>query len=72
MSPPNRNTERLKELMAQHHLSAEDVAKLLDRSVQTVNEWRCRNRNNINDGNLALLEARIAERDRAQETANAV
>lgn len=72
MSPPNRNTERLKELMAQHHLSAGDVASMLGRSVQTVNEWRCRNSNNINDGNLALLESRIAERSSARETADVV
>lgn len=61
MSLPS-NTQRLKELMAQHGLSITDVAKILGRSVQTVKEWRCQNAHNISDNNLKLLELTLAAR----------
>lgn len=56
---PHRNTQRLKELMSLHSLTCKDVAVLLDRSEQTVREWRCRNYGNINDNNLELLELKL-------------
>lgn len=34
-------TEQLRQLMREHQLQAADVARLLERSVQTVNFWRC-------------------------------
>jgi transcriptional regulator with XRE-family HTH domain len=58
MSGPT-NTQRLRELMTEHSLSPEAVAKLLGRSAQTVREWRCANANNISDNNLELLEFKL-------------
>lgn len=55
------NTQRLKELMAKHGLSASDVAAMLNRSVQSVYEWRCVNDRNIPDHLLDLLELRLAQ-----------
>lgn len=53
-TPPN--TERLKELMHVHRLSCKDVAEILNRSVSTVEEWRCTNSRTISANNLKLLE----------------
>lgn len=39
----NTNTKKLHELMQQHKLSAPDVARMLDRTPQTVREWRVKN-----------------------------
>jgi len=61
MSSP-ANTQRLKELMTIHDLSISDVAELLERSPQTVKEWRCANDRNISNNNLALLELKLAQR----------
>lgn len=61
MASPS-NTQRLKDLMSQHKLSPEQVSELLGRSVQTVREWRCDNKNNISDNNLELLELKLAAR----------
>lgn len=59
-TPPN--TLLLKKLMAQYKLSCKDVAELLDRSVSTVEEWRCANSRVISDSHLALLQVRLAAR----------
>lgn len=59
---PSPNTQRLKELMAQHGLSITEVAQILGRSAQTVKEWRCQNAHNISDNNLKLLELTLAAR----------
>lgn len=59
-TPPN--TKLLKELMSQHRLSCKDVAELLDRSVSTVEEWRCASSRTISDSHLALLQLRLAAR----------
>lgn len=34
-------TEQLRQLMREHGLQAADVARVLERSIQTVNFWRC-------------------------------
>lgn len=60
MASPS-NTQRLKDLMSQHHLSCEQVSSLLGRSLQTVREWRCANSNNISDNNLQLLELKLKD-----------
>lgn len=57
---PNR--EKLLQLMADHRLSVAQVAELLGRSAQTVNEWRCINAKNISDNNLELLEFKLTKR----------
>jgi phosphoribosylformylglycinamidine (FGAM) synthase-like enzyme len=36
---PEKRTERLREIMAQHKLSAADVGEILDRQAQTVRSW---------------------------------
>lgn len=59
---PSPNREKLLRLMAEHSLSVADVTKMLSRSAQTVNEWRCVNANNISDNNLELLEFKISKR----------
>lgn len=63
--PPDPNTQRLKALMSEHNLRIADVAELLDRSVQTVKEWRCQNSRNISKNNLELLESKLAHRGAA-------
>lgn len=61
MASPN-NTQRLKDLMDKHRLSPAEVAELLNRSPQTVLEWRCSNHRIISDNNLELLELKLAAR----------
>ena len=56
------NTQRLKELMSKHDLSAADVARMLNRSVQSVYEWRCINERDIPDQLLELLAMKLAAR----------
>lgn len=56
-------TEKLRDVMAAHKLSADDVARLLNRTANTVRIWRCKdNRRIIPEHSLALLEARLRER----------
>jgi hypothetical protein len=38
---PEKRTERLRALMAQHNLKAKDVGAILKRSPQTVRAWAC-------------------------------
>lgn len=60
MSSPS-NTQRLKDLMSRHSLSCKDVAILLNRSLQSVYEWRCPNARTISDNLLELLEMKLAQ-----------
>lgn len=63
--PPSSNSQRLKDLMSKHNLSAADVANLLNRSVQSVYEWRCINSRDIPEQSLELLEIKLAQREEA-------
>jgi hypothetical protein len=57
-------TEQLKDLMAEHDLSAADVGELLSRSVQTVRCWRCQwDARTIPAHTLLALRVLIAERN---------
>ncbi len=52
-------TQQLCQLMTERNLSAEDVAKLLNRSVQTVYMWRCESSGrDIPEHTLELLRAK--------------
>lgn len=55
-------TKRLRELMEQYHVGINDVAALLSRSKKTVRMWRSRNEPSIPDGQLELLELKLAQR----------
>lgn len=56
-------TDRLREIMAEKKLSADDVARLLNRTANTVRIWRCKDqRRIIPDHSLALLEALLREK----------
>lgn len=55
---PERNTQRLLDLMSENRLSIADVARLTGRSVQTVKIWRCSNAQTIPSHTLDLLETR--------------
>lgn len=58
----NQQTKRLREIMETHHLSAEDVAQILDRSVSTVRIWRCKDqRRTIPALALRVLEASLVD-----------
>lgn len=61
--PPSCNTEKLKKIMQQHHLSAPVVAEMLGRSAHTVRVWRCCNKNIIPDQLLELLQLKLAQRE---------
>jgi transcriptional regulator with XRE-family HTH domain len=53
-------TERLRQLMAEHHLNAAQVAEMLDRSHTTVRMWACKNpARNIPKDTLELLESKL-------------
>lgn len=58
-------TEELHELMRQHRLSADDVARLLHRSPFTVRAWRCEGptaaRQTIPEHMLDLLKLRLQQ-----------
>lgn len=61
----HERTKRLRQLMAQHRLSALDVSKMVGRSEQTVRTWRCKSENNskvIPWQLLELLELKINKR----------
>lgn len=62
----NTRTEELRRLMREHQLKAADVARLLNRGVQTVNIWRCAGataqRHNIPAHMLDLLKLRLQQR----------
>jgi hypothetical protein len=57
-------TQQLRQLMQQHQLKARDVARILNRSVATVEIWRCTGRSvdriEIPNDALELLKARLA------------
>lgn len=53
-------TEQLRELMAEHGLSAAQVGSLLDRSEQTVFIWRCASKGRtIPAHSLELLKSKV-------------
>lgn len=58
---PSVNTDRLKQLMHEHRLTAPAVALLIGRSAHTVRVWRCSNDTIIPDNMLELLELKIAQ-----------
>ena len=54
-------TDQLIQLMTDHGLTIEQVAKLLNRSPQTVRIWRCQtDKRAIPDHSLELLRAKVA------------
>lgn len=54
-------TDQLIELMNDHGLTIDQVAKLLNRSPQTVRIWRCQtDKRAIPDHSLELLRAKVA------------
>ncbi len=57
------NTLRLKTLMSTHGLTVASVGALVNRSPQTVYEWRSRNGADIPDGKLAELELKIIKQE---------
>jgi hypothetical protein len=58
-------TEELRELMREHRLNADDVARLLHRSPHTVRAWRCEGptaeRQTIPAHMLDLLKLRLQQ-----------
>lgn len=62
----NPRTEELRQLMVDHQLKAGDVARILNRGVQTVNLWRCQGasteRQTIPQHMLDLLKFRLQQR----------
>lgn len=55
-------TEQLKQLMADHDLTAEKVAQLLNRSTMTVRIWRCKfDGRVIPEHALELLKAKVQQ-----------
>lgn len=55
-------TQQLCQLMTERNLSADDVAKLLNRSVQTVYMWRCESSGrDIPEHTLELLRAKAGQ-----------
>lgn len=53
-------TDQLIELMNEHRLTIDQVAKLLNRSPQTVRIWRCQtDKRAIPDHSLELLRAKV-------------
>lgn len=55
------NTARLKELMASHRLSLQDVARLTGRSYGSVLRWRCKSGHPIPSHLLELLELKVRQ-----------
>lgn len=59
-------TERLRQIMARHKLSAQAVGDILDRSAQTVRGWRCKyDKRAIPVNELKLLELTLAKKPQA-------
>lgn len=57
------NTEKLRAVMAEHKLSADQVATILKRKPSTVRVWRCKHpARQITDRELRLLELELASR----------
>lgn len=57
------NTERLHQLMDKHKVSAEDVAEILGREINTVRVWRVQETvRPIPDDSLRLLEVLLQAR----------
>ena len=60
MADLHSNTKRLHEVMDGHQLKSPDVANLLNRSLKTVQCWRCQSPAPIPDSMLELLELKLA------------
>lgn len=54
----NEKVERLKSLMQEHQVSAEEVASLVRRAYGTVLNWRCGSQE-IPEHHLELLEFKL-------------
>lgn len=67
-TPPETNTTRLRQLMAEHKLKAKDVAAILDRTPKTVRMWRCCTGPAIPDSLLKLLEHELRARRAPQQS----
>ncbi|WP_167354199.1 hypothetical protein [Caballeronia fortuita] len=61
--PKHERTVRLLEIMRTRRLKSPDVAKMLDRSSQTIRMWRCESKI-IPDHALTALEVAVAELDK--------
>ena len=57
MSIPKPNAQRLRQLMAEYHLRAEDVAQMLGREKSTVYVWLTKNNpRDVPDDTIKLFE----------------
>lgn len=54
--------EKLRSLMDQHGIGAEEVSEILGVKVTTVHQWRTKAGSNISDNNLKLLELHLTTR----------
>lgn len=61
----HKNTERLHKIMSEYDVKSQDVAVLLNRSLKTVQCWRCQSPAPIPDHSLELLELKLAARGSA-------
>lgn len=58
----NNRTKRLRQIMAKHKLTANQVAGILGRTQQTVRMWRVGTPRTIPEHALELLEFKLGER----------
>lgn len=56
---PEERTARLRQLMQEHGLKAEDVGNILGITAQTVRVYRSKNAQTITEKNLRLLELEL-------------
>lgn len=63
----DENTKRLRVLMAEHDLKAEDVSALLNRTVSTVYHWRKKGGKVIPQELLELLELKLEKKANSQQ-----
>lgn len=59
-------TKKLHDVMSEHKLNTKHVAKLVNRSYNTVRIWRCKSENKVIPASmLRLLELELSARDKA-------